>query len=155
MSIEKTKVTQLLSNYLSYKAAIANYERYKPMPSAGIANYSGMPSGSGAPEAFFDRVGKMGDMGFTTALDVFDYGIYSAVVDVIEFTVAQVLTDDEKYVIQRKWMDRNPMNLCKIAIIKNRDESTIKRWHKNALGKLSRSFSSIQVIPHIETIEKG
>lgn len=150
MSIDKNKVTELLSNYRSYKAAIVNFERYKPSPSAGVANYSGMPGGSGATELFFDRVGKMADMGFVGALDCYDHDMYTAIVETIEFTVQQVLTDDEHYVIHHKWMDRNPMELCKIAHNKERDERTIRRWHKNALGKLAISFSCIPVVPHIE-----
>jgi hypothetical protein len=154
MSIDKNKVTELLSNYRSYKAAIINFESYKPTPSAGIANYSGMPGGSGATELFFDRTGRAADMGFTSALDHFDHDMYVAVVAIIDFTVSQVLTDDERYVITHKWLDRNPMDLYKIAMIKDKDESTIRRWHRKALSKLAISFSGIPNAPHIEMFEK-
>ncbi|MEC0231172.1 hypothetical protein [Paenibacillus alba] len=153
MSIDKNKVTELLSNYRSYKAAVINFERYKPSPSAGVANYSGMPNGSGATEFFFDRTGKAADMGLTSALDHYDHQMYKAIVSIIEFSVEQVLTDDEYYVIHHKWMDRNPMDLCKIAIVKDRDETTIGRWHRKALGKLAISFSSIPVVPKIENFD--
>lgn len=153
MSIDKNKVTELLSNYLSYKAAIINFERYKPSPSAGVANYSGMPGGSGAPELFFTRVGKMADMGLTSALDHFDNETYVAIVAVIEFSVSQVLSDDEFYVINHKWLSKNRMDLCKIAVLKDRDERTIGRWHKSALGKLAIAFSGIPVVPQIETFD--
>jgi hypothetical protein len=35
-----SKVEELLKRYLPYKHAVNVYERHKPMPSAGIANYS-------------------------------------------------------------------------------------------------------------------
>jgi hypothetical protein len=154
MSIDKNKVTQLLSNYLGYKAAIINYQTYRTSPSAGIANYSAMPSGSGASEFFFESNGRMADMGLTTALDQYDHDMYTAIVTIIDFSVQQVLTDDEQYVITHKWMDRNPMELCKIALIKDRDESTIGRWHKKALSKLAVAFSGITIVPHIENFDK-
>jgi hypothetical protein len=154
VSIDKNKVTELLGNYRSYLQAIYNYEHYKPLPSASIANYSAMPSGSGATELFFDRTGKAADMGFTSALDNYDHEMYVAIVTIIQFTVSQVLNDDERYVITHKWLERNTLDLCKIAIIKDKDESTIRRWHRKALKKLSIAFSGIPVVPHIEKFDK-
>jgi hypothetical protein len=154
VSLDKNKVTELLGNYRSYLQAVYNYEHYKPLPSASIANYNPMPSGSGATELFFDRTGKAADMGFTSMLDHYDHQMYVAIVSIIAFTVEQVLTDDEQYVIKKKWLDRNPMELYKIAIVKECNESTVGRWHKKALSKLAVAFSPITVVPHIENFDK-
>jgi hypothetical protein len=154
VSIDKNKVTELLGNYRSYLQAVYNYEHYKPLPSASIANYNPMPSGSGATELFFDRTGKAADMGFTSMLDHYDHQMYVAIVSIIAFTVEQVLTDDEQYVIKKKWLDRNPMELYKIAIVKECNESTVGRWHKKALSKLAVAFSPITAVPHIENFDK-
>lgn len=150
--MNRDKITELLRNYRAYKQAIYNYEQHKPRPSAGVANYSGMPGGDGAPELFFAPVGRMADYGLTSALDHFDHAMYTATVHVIERTVNEVLDDNERYVITQKWLERNTMELHKIAIIKEKDESTIRRWHKNALRKLSISFSGMYRVPEIEEI---
>lgn len=155
MSIDKNGMSELLSNYLSYKQAIYNYEHYKPFPSAGTANYSGLPSGSGAPERFFAEVGKRADMGLTSALDQYDHDMYSAIVHLIEFTVSQVLNDDERFVITHKYLQRNGMNLSQIADFKDKGESTIRRWHKQALKKLVISFGCLHKVPQIENFEKS
>lgn len=147
--MDKGKITNLLKNYRSYRQAVLNYENYVARPAAGVANYDGMPSGSGAPEQFFRNQGKMADMGLTSAMDHYDYEMYKAIVCAVDFSVAQVLSDDEAHVIKSKWLDRNTMELYKIAIAKDRDESTIRRWHREALMKLTIALMFVKV-PHIE-----
>lgn len=151
--MDKGKVQELLKNYLSYKQAVLNYENYVAQPAAGVANYDAMPGGSGAPELFFRNQGRMADMGFTSALDRYDYDMYKAIVSAIDYTVQQVLSDDEAFVIKNKWMVRNTMELYKIAIVKDRDESTIRRWHKEALMKMTIALMFIKA-PDIEQMPK-
>lgn len=148
------KVTELLKNYRAYKQAIYNYEHHTPQPSAGVANYSAMPSGSGAPELFFERVGKMADMGLVSALDRYDNDTYKAVVHIVDVSVAQVLDDNERYVIENKWLMRNRMELYRIAIVKDVDERTISRWHRSALRKLNIAFSPLRRVPEIEEMKE-
>jgi len=152
---EHDQVIELLKNYRSYQMAILNYQRHKPSASAGIANYGGMPSGSGAPELFFDSVGKRADMGFSSALDLYDYETYRDVVMAIDFTVTQILTDDEQLVIRKKYLERIPVELYKIAMDRERDESTIRRWHRKALRKLAISLCPMFVVPKIERIAEN
>lgn len=149
-------VTKLLKNYRSYRRAIQNFETFRRSPAAPIASYSGMPSGQGAPELFFASVGRMADMSRLTTLDYFDYERYRDIVHIIDTTVEDVLSDDERYVIKRRWMDRNPMTLYRIAEIKGKDESTIRRWHREALRKLALALAPIPetAIPTIEEIMK-
>jgi DNA-directed RNA polymerase sigma subunit (sigma70/sigma32) len=111
-----------------------------------------MPGGSGAPELFFAPVGRMADMGLTSAMDQYDHEMYVATVFVIESTVENVLDDNEQYVIRHKWLERNTMDLHKIAMLKDRDESTIRRWHRNALRKLSIAFMGLHKVPEIEAM---
>jgi len=131
MSAER--VTKLLKNYRAYRYAVTQYERHHPTPSAGIANYSAMPGGSGAPEFFFDRVGKAADMGRTSLLDRMDYDEYKSAVDLVNGAL-ETLTDEQQSVIRLKWMD--DVNLIDIAQRKHISERTVKRIHKMALNSL-------------------
>lgn len=147
-------VTRLLKDYRSYRRAMQNYERFKPHPSAGIANYSGMPGGSGPTELFFASNGRLADIYHLDLLDTFDYDMYYTIVYVIDATVDDVLSDNERHVIKRKWMDRNPLSLYQIAQDKDKDERTVRRWHKEALRKLTMALAPLPEsrIPRIEEI---
>lgn len=146
----KEELTELLKNFLSYRYAIQRYERHRPQPSAGIANYSGISGGSGAPERFFATVGKPADMGFTSLQDALDYQAYTSIVTEIEGALS-TLTDDERSVIVSKWM--RDMTLKQISVTKGMSIDTVKKLHKRALAKLTISmrFANV-VIPEIATI---
>lgn len=150
-------VTKLLKDYRSYRRAMQNYERFRPVPAAGVANYSGMPGGSGAPTLFFAPQGRMADIYRLDLVDQFDYELYRDIVFIIDMTVDDVLSDNERHVIKRKWMDRNPMSLSEIALNFPRDinEKTVRRWHKEALRKLTLALGSIpdNRIPKIEEMK--
>lgn len=139
--MDRNEIIELLKNYPSYKQAIHNFESHMPEPSAAVANYNGMPSGKGAPEFFFAPVGRMADIGTLSLLDVKDYQEYKYIVNVIESTIENVLSDNERKVIKYKWLNRNSISLAKIAIMCDKHENTVKYWHKEALKKLSISFS--------------
>jgi len=128
-----TKVTQMLKKYPSQKCAVRSYERNRPYPSAGIANYDAMPSGSGAPERFFVNAGRMADMGMTTDKDRADYERYKATCDDIEMAL-ESLTEDEQSVIKLKWF--HGVDLKDITKRKPFSYPTVKRLHKSALTKL-------------------
>ena len=147
-TMNRDNVTELLKNYRNYKIAVNQYERHRPRASAGIANYEGMPSGSGAPELFFSANSRMGDMGHTSFQDRLDYQSYSEVVKDIEDGL-QALTDEEQSVIKLKWMDK--LSLQQIADRKELSIRTIKSRHKSALASLEICFRFIKP-PHIEDI---
>lgn len=146
-----SKVEELLKNYLSYRHAVTVYERHKPMPSAGIANYSGMPSGSGAPERFFAIVGKPADMGYTSDEDYRDYTEYKTAVIEIEGAL-ETLTEEQLSVIKLKWMQ--DVTLKQIAARKHCHVETVKKLHRLAINRLTKAMRFTDV-PCIETHEKA
>lgn len=143
------KVTELLKSYRAYRYAVRQYENHHPLPQAGVANYSGMPGGSGAPELFFDRVGKMADMGHTSLKDAIDYSDYKEIVDTIDGAM-ETLTDEQQSVIKLKWMDG--MTLIDIARRKSYSESNVKRLHKIAITHLAICLQFVYV-PRIDQNE--
>lgn len=62
---------------------------------------------------------------------------YSRIVSAIECAVNDVLSDDQRTVIMRKYMDRNTLTLNEIADITRQHRSTVSRWHKEALRRLT------------------
>jgi hypothetical protein len=144
-----SKVEELLKFYLPYKHAVNVYERHKPFPSAGIANYTAMPSGSGAPERFFSLVGKPADMGHTSDKDYQDYQRYKIAVVEIEGAL-ETLTEEQYAVIKLKWM--HDITLKQIAIRKHAGHTTIKTLHRMAMSRLKDALRFTDV-PFIETHE--
>ncbi|ANY67303.1 hypothetical protein BBD42_13075 [Paenibacillus sp. BIHB 4019] len=144
----RENVTELLKNYPSYKYAVRQFERHQPSASAGIANYSGMSGGSGAPERFFEMVGKPADMGHTSYNDRIDYLKYSDVIKDIDGAL-DTLTDEERSVVLLKWIEG--VSLKDISERKRYSVETVKRNHKRALEKLSICFRFIRP-PQIEDI---
>jgi len=132
-----SKVTELLTNYLSYKYAVSVYERHKPMPSAGIANYNGMPSGEGAPERFFDMVGKPADFGNASWEDEQDYLEYKSTVMEIEGALS-ILTDIQYHIIYSKWM--KGLTLKQIAENGYMGLTGVKAHHRRAMRQLENAF---------------
>ena len=147
--MNRDNVTELLKNYRNYKYAVNQYERHRPRASAGIANYEGMPSGSGASELFFTTNGRMADMGHTSFKDRLDYQAYSEVVRDIEGGL-ETLTDEEQSVIKLRWMDK--MSLKDIAERKGISVNTVKSRPKAALASLDVSFRFVRP-PQIEEIQ--
>lgn len=147
MTIDKDKITELLRNYPSYRYAVRQYETHRPHPQAGIANYSAMPSGSGAPERFFVNPGKPADMGATGFKDLLDYETYRSIVNEIEGAL-QTLTDDECNVVLMKWA--KDQTLKQIAENKGHSIDTIKKQHKRGLTKLAIAMRFTEV-PEIVT----
>lgn len=146
--MNRENVTELLKNYRNYKYAVSQYERHRPRAGAGIANYDGMPGGSGAPELFFSPNSRMGDMGFTSFQDELDFQAYKAVIRDIDGGL-DMLTDEEHSVVRLKWMEG--MSLRDIADRKQYSVETVKRNHKRALEKLGICYRFIKV-PQVNDI---
>lgn len=145
------KVEKLLKNLKHYRFAKNNYEKHNPYPQAGIANYDGMPSGSGPPELFFAQQGRMADMGNTSIKDAIDYKQYKEAVDLIEGAL-DTLTDDERSIVTLKWVHK--LSLKEIADRKNMGLTTVKSKHRSALSSLEICFRFYQP-PQIEEFHKG
>lgn len=146
-----SKVTELLIKYPAMKYAVTVYENHKAVPSAGVANYSGMPSGSGAPERFFAIVGKPADMGNTSQQDHLDYLQYKAAVDELEGAL-QVLNDDQQMVIRNKWF--KGLTLKQITTMRYCSIDTVKRNHRMGLRILEDALRFTKV-PDIEVHDKA
>lgn len=146
-----SKVEELLKRYLPYKHAVNVYERHKPMPSAGIANYSGMPGGSGAPERFFALVGKPADMGYTSDKDYLDYQKYKTAVIEIEGAL-DTLTEEQLSVVRLKWMQ--DVTLQQISKRKHCGMTTVKKHHRLAMGRLNDALRFTKLV-EIEMHEKA
>lgn len=144
--MNREEIAEALRCYLSYKYGVSVYESHRPSPSAGIANYSAMPSGSGAPERFFAIVGKPADMGNTTLQDEIDYQDNKRLVTELEGAFG-ILTEEEYSIIKLKWMQ--DFTLHQIAERKHCSEITIKRHHKMALNKLYNALR-FSKLPKIE-----
>lgn len=127
------KVEQLLMRYPAYKHAVTAYENHQPMPAAAIANYSSMPSGSGAPELFFACVGKPADMGFTSFEDYTDYLRYKRVTVEIEGALG-TLPERAQTIVRLKWM--HSLTFRQISQRKNCSEKTVRVCHRIAMDRL-------------------
>ena len=148
--MNREQIIEALKSLPAYKYAISRYERHVNVPSAGIANYSGMPGRSGAPERFFAMVGKPADMGKKSFRDYLDYQEYKHLVEDIEGAM-DVLTDDERIVIKMKWI--NDITLRQIADQRNLGIATVERQHKRALSKLTDALRFTKTV-HIERHDK-
>lgn len=145
--MKQENVTELLKKYKTYKFAVNRYETHNPSACAGIANYEGMPSGSGAQELFFALNGRMADMGHTSFQDKLDYMEYKRIVTAIELAM-DLLTMDEQYVVKKKWIEG--VELRTIAESSHYAYITIRRHHKSGINKLERCL----VFDRAPSIEK-
>lgn len=128
------KLNELLTMYPSYKRAVQSYELHNPQPCAGIANYEGMPSGSGASEFFFVSNGRMADYGSKTHHDNLDYFELRRVVHDIRSALEDAITPREREVIELKWM--KGYHLYEIDSLLNNGIGYSKQIHRKAIGKL-------------------
>lgn len=68
---------------------------------------------------------------------------YSRLVSLIKGAVDHILSDDERTVINRKYLERNRMTLSQISDILHKDRTTIGRWHTEALQKLAKALEPL------------
>ncbi|MDG0791931.1 hypothetical protein OMP38_14520 [Cohnella ginsengisoli] len=61
---------------------------------------------------------------------------YARIVEMIDGAINELLTDDQRMVIMRKYIDRENASLTKIGKEKNIHCSSISRWHTEALRRL-------------------
>lgn len=135
--MQQSEITELMRKYRAFRYAVNQYEKHHPYPAAGVANYDAMPGGSGAPELFFDRVGKAADMGNTSLADAMDYEAYKSAVEAIDGAM-QILTEEEFSIVRLKWMD--DVDLYRIAERKHISERTVRTIHRRAINKMNTAL---------------
>ncbi len=139
----REQIIQALDNFRSYRFAVSNgIAAHKDYDDTGMPRAGGY--GSRAP--MLERGGNI-----SGSLD--DWVKYNHFIKVVEWAVRDVLNDDEQIVINRKYLDRNRATLYQISIDRNKDESTIRRWHRNALRQLCQSLQFVE-IPEIINLDK-
>ena len=69
-----------------------------------------------------------------------DRARYTKVIGLLDGAINEVLSDDQRTVIMRKYIDRNTMSLGEIANIIHRDRTTVGRWHTDAIRKLTKAL---------------
>lgn len=112
--MDNNQVTELLKDYRSYKFAVSNLTEVDTVY---------------LPRVYDER--SYGN------LDGWDKSRYSRIVNLIDGAVNELLSDDQRTVIMRKYLDRNTMPLRDIAKQIHKDRSTVGRWHTEAIRILS------------------
>lgn len=117
------QVTELLKNYRSYDYA---------------ANNCG-------------EVGALTSLVVSTVYDerkrnpnAWDSTRYNRIVNIVKGAVDHVLSDDQRTVIMRKYLDRNTFTLSEIADSIHKDRSTVSRWHTEAIRRLAIALEPLR-----------
>lgn len=106
-------VSEILTNFRSYRYA------------AKVGEVEGLLDG--APTLYNERL---------RSPNRWDATRYSRIVNTVNGAVDEVLTDEQRAVIKRRYLERNPLTLGQIADVLHCDRSTVQRRHKEALKKL-------------------
>lgn len=126
--MDNNTVTKLLTDFRSYKFALMNL---------GVDETVNNPAN--IRPIYSERVPKHISR-YDTA---YDRERYTRIVTMVESAVNYVLNDDQRTVIMRKYLERNTMNLDEIANILHKHRTTVGRWHREAINKLSKALLPI------------
>lgn len=116
--MNKDTVTEMLKDYRSYRYAAQN-----------CRTNEGEYTGRMVPLS-------LNSNRLITA-EEWDMNRYSRIVSMIDGAVNEVLSDDQRTVVMRKYLDRNTLTLNEIADVLHKDRSTVSRWHTEAIRRLS------------------
>jgi DNA-directed RNA polymerase specialized sigma subunit len=72
-----------------------------------------------------------------------DRSRYSRIVTIIKGAVDHVLSDDQRTVIMRMYLERNRSTIGEISGVLHRDRTTVGRWHKEAIDMLTTAFDPL------------
>lgn len=72
-----------------------------------------------------------------------DKSRYNRIVTIIKGAVDHVLSDDQRTVIMRMYLDRNRSTIGEISIAVNQHRTTVGRWHKEAIELLTHAFDPL------------
>ena len=119
--MDKNKVIELLTDYNSYRYAVvcSRDKQGGPLMPRTMTDNRLLPA------------------------NVWDHRRYSRIVDVVGGAINEVLSDNERMVIMRKYLDRNKKSLNEIAKDLNRDRGTISKWHTEALNQLCKALEPL------------
>jgi len=70
-------------------------------------------------------------------LNMWDRSRYNRIVIFIRGAVDHCLSDDQRKIITRRYLDRNPQSFSEIAVDMCRDRKTVSRLHNDAINRLS------------------
>ena len=73
-----------------------------------------------------------------------DQSRYSRIVTLLESAVDFVLSDEQRTIIQLKYMERNKLNLSEIADRLHKDRKTVSTQHKKAINSLSKAMMPLR-----------
>ncbi|MGR6546280.1 sigma factor-like helix-turn-helix DNA-binding protein [Paenibacillus tundrae] len=129
--MDNNQVIKLLTDYRSYKFALNNL-------------------GGMMVDGDMQRMFKLGiyDERIRSRMSNYDtssdHSRYSRIVTLLESAVDYVLSDDQRTIIQLKYMDRNKLNLSEIADRMHKDRKTVSTQHKKALSSLSKAMMPLK-----------
>lgn len=123
--MDNNTVSKLLKDFRSYKFAVMNLEKEAGECTDTLRKVYSKPM-------YLSRYNTN-----------YDYSRYERIVSMVEAAVNYVLNDDQRTIIMRKYMDRNTMRLSEIATALHKDRTTVGRWHKEAINKLSKALLPI------------
>jgi|SRR5690242_11075651 len=141
--MNKDEIVEELKNYRSYKHAVAQYnradeynpDRYMTASPCRVTLYSDMPMGTGSGSRQPLLTGGW------TFEDVLEYNWFTYITEQIE-SAMETLSEDERRVIQLKWMDGVALvNISKRIYFSERKVSYL---HTSALNKLHICMKFIQ-----------
>ncbi|CAM4408909.1 sigma-70 family RNA polymerase sigma factor [Paenibacillus xylanexedens] len=118
--MDNNQLTELLKDYRSYKFAVQNLI-----------------------EVEANRWSSIYDERAYGNLDGWDKSRYSRIVNLIDGAVNEVLSDDQRMVIMRKYLDRNTMDLVEISKAVHIHRTTVGRWHTEAIRRLSVALAPL------------
>lgn len=113
------RVSEILRNQRSYRYAANITESFL----------------DGAPTVYNDR---------RASPNRHDATRYNRLVKIVDAAVNEVLTDEERTVIKRKYLDQNPIKLKQIGTLLGYERKTIERRHKSALKKLGQALEPVE-----------
>lgn len=125
--MDNNTVTELLKNFRSYKFAVMNLKN-----EGCEVILSTLPVYADRKPRFLSRYDK-----------TFDYGRYTRIVEMVESAINYVLSDDQRTIIMRKYIERNTMSLSEIAEAIGQDRKTVGTKHKDAINQLARALLPI------------
>lgn len=133
--MDNNTVTELLNNFRSYKFAVMNLR--------GAGENDAFVVQSDKPFKFLpiyeDRKPR-----FISRYNIsYDFSRYQRIVEMVESAVNYVLSDDERTIIMRKYIDRNRMTLSEIADAIHQDRKTVGTKHKKAINQLAKALVPI------------
>lgn len=125
--MDNNTVIRLLTDFRSYKFAVMNLNK-----EGGELKRTFVPVYSERKPKYIGRYNI-----------TYDQERYTRIVDMVESAINYVLSDDQRTIIMRKYIDRNTMTLSEIADAIGQDRKTVGTKHKSAVNQLAKALLPI------------